>query len=68
MLPWADMLRAALTVGIDPQAFWTLSLKEWRWMARGAARSAMSRAELMALDKVLERSASRQGADDGHGV
>ena len=66
MLPWADMLRASLAIGIDPKAFWKLSLKEWRWMARGVAQSAMSRAELMALEKVLERSASRQGADDDH--
>ena len=29
------MLRAALSAGIGPEAFWRLSLKEWRWLARG---------------------------------
>lgn len=36
MLPWADMLRAAADAGIAPEAFWRLSLKEWRWLAGGA--------------------------------
>jgi len=33
MLPWDAMLRAALTAGIAPEAFWRLSLREWRWLA-----------------------------------
>lgn len=37
MLPWGEMLRAALAAGISPEAFWRLSLREWRWLASGAA-------------------------------
>lgn len=68
MLPWADMLRAAIAAGIAPHVFWALSLREWRWMARSTGQSAMSRAELVALDDAFEKSVSRQGADHGHGV
>ena len=50
MLPWADMMRAALAFGLSPQAFWRLSLKEWRWMARSVSGVPMSRAELHRLE------------------
>lgn len=30
MLPWAEMMRAAASLGIAPPAFWKLSLREWR--------------------------------------
>lgn len=33
MLPWGEMLRAALAAGVAPEAFWRLSLREWRWLA-----------------------------------
>ena len=42
------MLRAALSAGITPDAFWRLSLREWRWLA-GERSDAMSRAQLAAL-------------------
>ena len=32
MLPWADVWRSALGMGLSPDAFWRLSLKEWRWL------------------------------------
>jgi Phage tail assembly chaperone protein, TAC len=48
MLPWNAMLQAALSVGIAPAAFWQLSLREWRMLAR-TARPALSRACLAAL-------------------
>ncbi len=32
MLPWADVWRRALGMGLSPDAFWRLSLKEWRWL------------------------------------
>ncbi len=47
MLPWGEMLRAALALGIGPETFWRLSLKEWRWLIRGG--EAPSRAELAAM-------------------
>ena len=48
MLPWPDMFRAALSAGIAPDAFWRLSLKEWRWLST-ARGSPMSRAQFDAL-------------------
>ncbi|MEM9938105.1 MAG: phage tail assembly chaperone [Pseudomonadota bacterium] len=33
VLPWDDMWRAALRLGLSPQAFWKLSLREWRWLS-----------------------------------
>lgn len=47
MLPWGVMLRAALSAGVGPEAFWRLSLKEWRWLA--ARGDGMSGAELFGL-------------------
>ena len=49
MLPWRDMLRAALAAGIGPEAFWRLSLREWRWLAGGGGGGAMDRGRLAAL-------------------
>lgn len=47
MLPWGEMVRAALALGIGPEAFWRLSVREWRWLARGG--EAPSRADLVAM-------------------
>jgi len=30
MTPWPQLLRLAVTLGITPEAFWRLSLAEWR--------------------------------------
>ena len=30
---WAALLRAALLMGVTPEAFWRLSLAEWRALA-----------------------------------
>lgn len=46
-IPWGAMLRAALAAGIPPDAFWRLSLKEWRWLAEGTR--CMAGKELAAL-------------------
>ena len=32
MLPWDEMFRAAIAAGLAPTEFWSLSLKEWRWL------------------------------------
>lgn len=54
---WAPMLRAALAMGIGPEAFWRLSLREWRMLtdvARGAGHGlgAMGRGR---LDELMGR-------------
>jgi uncharacterized phage protein (TIGR02216 family) len=50
---WAPMLRAALTLGIGPEAFWRLSLKEWRMLtAVEGGAEAIGRGR---LDELMER-------------
>lgn len=47
---WAAMLQAAARLGVGPEAFWRLSLKEWRMLTAAPADSTpMRRAELEAL-------------------
>lgn len=46
-IPWSDWLQAALRAGLGPDAFWRLSLAEWRLLQpRG---SALTRGEFDAL-------------------
>lgn len=48
--PWPAMLRlAAADLRIPPEAFWRLSLKEWRALTDGGASDALDRAALEAL-------------------
>ena len=50
---WAPMLRAALTLGIAPEVFWRLSLKEWRMlMETERGPEAMGRGR---LDELMRR-------------
>ncbi len=37
MLPWAEMMRFAVSIGLQPQDVWSLSLKEWRWLTNEQA-------------------------------
>jgi len=37
MTPWAEMLRTAAAMGITPEAFWRLSLREWRMLVEAPA-------------------------------
>ncbi len=49
-MDWGEALKAALAMGVAPEAFWRLSLTEWRMLAGPAAGTApMSRRELDAL-------------------
>jgi len=50
MLPWADMIRAALQAGIAPAGFWQLSLIEWRWLVQ-PAQAGFLRSDLTELMK-----------------
>lgn len=50
---WAEMIRGALVLGIGPEAFWRLSLKEWRMLTQAdSAAAPMARAR---LDELTER-------------
>jgi len=46
--PWGEMLRTAASLGLGPEAFWRLSLREWRWLTAAEARP-LERGELAAL-------------------
>jgi len=44
---WGSMLRVAATLGVGPEAFWRLSLKEWRMLtAPSAAGRRIARRDL----------------------
>ena len=50
MTPWGEMLRTATRLGIGPEAFWRLSLREWRMLTespRGGA--SMGREDFMRM-------------------
>lgn len=48
--PWAEMLRlSALRLRVAPDAFWRLSLKEWRALTGGDLAPSLDRAGLDAL-------------------
>jgi uncharacterized phage protein (TIGR02216 family) len=32
MTPWGEMLRTAARLGVGPEGFWRLSLREWRML------------------------------------
>ena len=46
---WAEALRAGLRMGVTPEQFWRLSLREWRMLTEGAAQPVMGRAEFERL-------------------
>lgn len=48
---WAGMLRAALAMGVAPEAFWRLSLREWRMLKAAEPPAVMGRAE---FERLLE--------------
>ncbi len=52
MLPWAKMMRAAVSAGVRVKDFWELSLCEWRWLAALSEADAPSREILSQLMKL----------------
>jgi len=47
MTPWPAMMQAAARMGVGPQAFWRMSLREWRMLTEAAAGAAtMGRGDL----------------------
>ena len=52
MTPWAEMLRTAAALGIAPEAFWRLSLRDWRMLvAAPAGTASLGRA---GLERMME--------------
>lgn len=48
-MSWAAPLRLALSLGVPPEAFWRLSLPEWRALTEAPPAPVLSRADLSAL-------------------
>ncbi len=47
MTPWSEMMQAVARMGVRPEGFWRLSLKEWRMLAAGSVQAApLGRGEL----------------------
>lgn len=46
---WAGRLRAAARLGIAPEAFWRLSVAEWRALTEAAQPERLGRSALAAL-------------------
>lgn len=50
MTPWGEMLRSAARLGVAPEGFWRLSLREWRMLtARPGGGAPMGRKDLMRM-------------------
>lgn len=48
--PWSGMARTAAMLGVGPEAFWRLSLKEWRMLTEAPASTApIGRGDLMRM-------------------
>jgi uncharacterized phage protein (TIGR02216 family) len=46
---WAQPLRLAVALGIGPEAFWRLSLKEWRALTQTPPAPVLTRTDLTSL-------------------
>lgn len=62
---WGERLRAGLALGLSPEAFWTLSLREWRGLVRSHTKTA-SRTDLDALIARFPDRQSKKKTDDGN--
>ncbi|WP_421736886.1 phage tail assembly chaperone [Caulobacter sp.] len=49
MNAWSDALRLAVRLGVPPEAFWRLSLREWRALTDAPAAPVLTRPGLDAL-------------------
>lgn len=63
LAPWSDLLAAAARMGIAPQVFWGISVREWRLIATGASGvAAMGRAQ---LNELVLKFPDQGAGDDG---
>ncbi len=50
MTPWGEMMRTAARLGVPPEGFWRLSLREWRMLTeRQGGGAPMGREDLMRM-------------------
>ena len=53
MTPWGEMLRTAARLGVGPEGFWQLSLREWRMLTeRSGQAGSLGRSE---MERMVER-------------
>lgn len=63
-MTWAALLRlAALSYGVAPEAFWRLSLKEWRALCEDAGAPALGRGGFEALAAAWPDAAAEERGD-----
>jgi hypothetical protein len=62
VLPWPQLLAAAARMGMPPDAFWRMSLKEWRLLHAAQHDRAMAHEQLQALAVLYP---DNQGDRDG---
>lgn len=60
MLPWAEMMRTAISMGVAPDVFWRLSLAEWRWLT-GSAERGFERTTLEGLMMIYPDRSTKNG-------
>ncbi|WP_454714502.1 phage tail assembly chaperone [Caulobacter segnis] len=48
-MSWGAPLRLALSLGLPPEAFWRLSLREWRALTEAPPTPVLTRTDLRAL-------------------
>lgn len=48
-IPWGQWLSTGLSLGLSPEAFWALSLREWRGITAPLSAPTADRATLNAL-------------------
>jgi uncharacterized phage protein (TIGR02216 family) len=48
-IPWGQWLSTGLSLGLSPEAFWALSLREWRGLTAPLSIQTADRATLTAL-------------------
>ena len=65
MLPWAEMLRCGVLLGLSPRHFWACSLKEWTWLSAGHA-GALDRASLDRLSEQYPDTFDKTETNHGH--
>ena len=50
---WGEMLRTAARLGVEPERFWRLSLREWRMLTdRPDSAAPMGREDLMRMAEI----------------
>ncbi|MEQ8556737.1 MAG: phage tail assembly chaperone [Henriciella sp.] len=61
MLPWAEMMRMGIAMGLSPPQVWACSLREWLWLTGQGGRT-LARTD---LTRLLQQFPDTKEAFDG---